>query len=128
MLAKKTCVFVLTNQRQKLLNAPDPRCWRVAVPLQIGSHPVDLPESLSLDEGGLCNGILHSLTGLPLPAGANLEYFNALPVYTKGKVELRSDMRRRTMLVDEIANDLFQAFGLEFAYGHVSRSDVLFGA
>ena len=112
-------MLVLGHKRQEFLDAPDLRRWRIAMPLQICAHPENTPEVQRPDVCSFCGGLLHGFAGSASPARANLKDLDALTLDPKCKIKLGSDVGRRTMLLNEGANNVVQPFCLELGECHV---------
>lgn len=113
-------MLVLSYKRQELFDAANSRNGRIGMPLQIGTHPEDPPEFLGLDVGGLCDPMLHGLSGCAFPTGANLKDFDALAVDAEGEIKFRANVWSWSVLLDESTNNLLQSLGLKFAKSHIS--------
>lgn len=122
-LAEKACMFVLSDQRQELLDAANPRNWRIGMPLQIGTHPEDPPKLLGLYVGSLCNRMFHGLSGRASPTGANLKDFDALAVDAEGEIKSGANVRRWSVLLDERTNNPLQSLGFKLAKSHIDCGD-----
>jgi hypothetical protein len=76
-LAEETSVLILLHYGHKFFGSRDFGCGFVAVPLQIGTLPVHLPQPLSPDKGDSGKGVL-TLYLRPIPLRTKLEQLDAL--------------------------------------------------
>lgn len=110
-------MFVFSHQGEKGVERVHFRRGRVAVPFEIGAHPIDFPEVLRFDIGGFGNRRFHFLAWV-VPNGADFEQFDALALQAKTEVEFVANMRRRAVCLDEPVKRFFDAFAFEFVEGH----------
>ncbi|MGE3502938.1 MAG: hypothetical protein AB7H19_13970, partial [Porticoccaceae bacterium] len=73
--------------------------------------------------GGLCDPMLHGLSGCAFPTGANLKDFDALAVDAEGEIKFRANVWSWSVLLDESTNNLLQSLRLKFAKSHISCGD-----
>nr|WP_235200438.1 hypothetical protein [Polycyclovorans algicola] len=116
-------MFVLSDQRQELLDAANLRNWWIGMPLQIGTHPEDPPELLGLNVGRLCDRMFHGLSGRASPTGANLKDFDALAVDAEGEIKFGANVRSWSALLDESTNNPLKSLGFKLAKSHISCGD-----
>jgi hypothetical protein len=77
LLPEKASVFIIIDNFEDFLQAPDLRRRIVAVPPKIGSLPIDLPHAFGLDVGSLRDSFFDFSFGV-ISQGQNFEYLDAL--------------------------------------------------
>ena len=96
----KTRVLIFLNDGKKLFNCSHLGNGIIAVPFEICPSPEDPPNRLSSNEGCLCDGAFNLLARI-VPHRPNLEDFNAVALDTDAEVDLATNMRWWSILLDE---------------------------
>lgn len=110
-------MFVFGHQGKKGIERVHFRHRRVAVPLEVGAHPVHLPDVLRFDIGRFGNRRFHFLAWV-VPDGTDFEQFDALALQAKAEVELAADRGRRTVRFDKSTGRFFDPLAFKFAESH----------
>ena len=118
LLAKKACIFIAIYQTQKLRQRFNLGVWVVPMPLEIGSLPIHFPDLLRFYVRRFCYRLFDFLFRI-IPKRTNLEYLDALTFDPKSKVQLRTNMGKRTSLFDERPHFLLNLFSFELAQSHL---------
>ena len=79
------------------------------MPFQVGTLPENLPTEFALVVGRLGNGMFED-PAFVHPIRTELKYLDALPTYAERKVNLSTNMRRRSPLLNEFSDELLAAF------------------
>src|SRR5688572_22833181 len=120
-LPPETSVSILAYEEEEIVNGRNFWGRFVTMPLQIGTAPENLPAVFRPDKGCLCKRLLSHLARFASPDGTNLKDLNALAVDSKTEIELRPDMRRWAVLLEERAHRLPYACQLKLAQRHLGR-------
>jgi hypothetical protein len=113
-LTPKAPVWVSVDFGDDLFQRSRLRQGFIAMPLEILTLPVKLPNPLSFYVGSLCYGKFVSFA-VPLPHGANLKYLNALIREPVGQINFRPNVSWWSALQHEGANNLVNLLLLELA-------------
>ena len=88
------------------------------MPLQVTRLPKDAPDSTGSRKSGFGDRVLSPRIGRAVPDGSNFEYFDTVPRKAETKIELRSNVGDRPMLLQEGVKRLVNACPFNFAEHH----------
>src|SRR5690606_9255057 len=100
------------HEGQEPLNGANLRLRRISMPLQVRSHPENLPEIAVPDVRGFRQRMFGDLSRGSAPRWANLEDLHALSLDPEYQVHPIPDMCRRPLPVDEGTDNLLQTLHL----------------
>ena len=101
-------MVVFLDDIQKFLNRHSFQVRFIAVPFQIGSLPEDFPIPSAFVVGRFRNRMF-DLLACVFPMSTDFEYFDALSVDPKSKVNLAANVRWRSPPLYEFGNKLLSA-------------------
>lgn len=116
-LAEEATEFIPVDDRRRLGKVSQYGIRRVAMPLHVTAHPVQLPRAGVTDEGRYCHGCLDGLAHL-LPIGPHLEDLDAPTVDPEAEIQAWPDMKRRTPMRHELLEVAFSALLLPLSESH----------
>ena len=103
VLPEETAILVGIHDSKKLLDGAWFRFWRVRVPLQITTHPVDFPALRFFDVGSFCHRRLND-RGRLAEVWTNFDNLHALARNANVQIQLRANMDWWTLRFQKLRN------------------------
>lgn len=116
-LTPKARMGILINQLQEFFKFRNFRQWSVNMPLQVGPHPINLPNILGLYIGCFCNRMLHFFFRVS-PNGPNLENLDTLAFYSESQIQFWSNMEGWPPFLNEGGDQLLVFLHFNFSECH----------